>query len=357
MDDSSPHVPQPVYSQPRPLSGIVKFLIISSVVIAAILAFGFSIKIALSGFTSGGSAKLSGAVTKLDEKTIDFGDSRSPDKIVVIPISGVIGGKGSYVTGDGMVHAIARKLRQATTDSSVKAVVISMNSPGGGLTASDIIYHEVQLLKEAGKSVVVAVDGLAASGGLYIAAPADYIIATPTSLIGSIGVIMNRFAVYDLMKKIGIRSEVIKSTEMKDVGSPFRMMTDREVQFFQNLLETFHNRFVSIIAEGRNLEISDVSEIANGLIYTSDEALDYKLIDGIAYFDAALEKALELAGMESAHFISYEEPMDFDRIMKLFDAKTSVGLDNISRLVGGKTGIGSNYPLIMAQWTGYIPAE
>ncbi len=322
----------------------VKFVIVCVGLAILVIAMGLSLKIALSGFTSGGMSMDTGL---LDEKTVNYGNRLSADKIAIIPVTGGIDGTGSHTFGTKMVYEVSRQLRQANEDSSVKAVVIPMDSPGGGLTASDLIHHEVKLLRQANKPVIVMVNGMAASGGLYISAPASYIIASPTSMIGSIGVIMNRFMVKELMEKIGIKPDVIKSTGMKDIGSPFREMSQEERKFFQDLIKSFNNRFISIVAEGRNMTIDEVSKLANGLIYTADEALEYKLIDQIDYFDAALDKAMEMAGLTDARFIRYEKPFDYKGVIERFGARSGLNLGQLGQMMG-ETEI-QQYPELLAR--------
>ena len=307
----------------------VKLLILCIGLAILVLAMGMSFKIAISGIVGKPTLR-----TKLyDEKTIHYGDRQSRDKIAVIPLSGPIKGNGSFIVGSDMVYELSGQLRQAKDDSLVRGIVIQLDSPGGGLTASDLIYHELQLLKQTGKPVLVMVNGLAASGGLYISAAADHIIATPTSMIGSIGVIMNRFMIKELMNKIGVKPDVVKSGNMKDIGSPFREMTPDERKFFEQLIGAFHERFMSIVAEGRDIPLEEVRKLANGLIYTADQALEYKLIDEIGYFDEALNKIVEMAGLESARFIRYERPLDFQSVMKRFEARSRLDVNSLRQML------------------------
>ncbi len=300
--------------QRKGMSGWVIFLI----VLGVFVVFFGGIALIVSSSFSEFEASIGGGGKELAEKTVIHGKGETPGKIAMISLEGPIAGAGSQIDGEGSMYEVARRLKKAAEDESVDAVLFQVASPGGGLNASDIIHNEVLNIKEAGKPVVVWISGLAASGGLYVSAPADWIVASPTSLVGSIGVIMQRMQVSELMDKIGIKVEPIKSGKMKDLGSPFRDLTPEEKQYFQNLIDTFHEKFVTIVSEGRGIEIEKVREIANGKIYTVDQSKEYGLIDDIGYIEAALEKAQELAGLESANVIKYKEPFDIETMFGKF---------------------------------------
>ncbi|NQU05984.1 MAG: signal peptide peptidase SppA [Calditrichaeota bacterium] len=289
---------------------------------------------------------------KLTEKLVAPSKTESEDKIALISIKGTIDGTGSHVIGTGMVESISKQLRMAAKDDKVKAVLIQMSSPGGGLTASDILRNEVMRVQEAGKKVVVHVGNLAASGGLYISAPSDYIMASPTALVGSIGVIMTRFQIRELIHKLGIKYDPIKSTDMKDIGSPFRDLSPEERQYFSDMIQSFNDRFISIVAEGRGLEIDAVKKLANGKIYLAEQALESKLIDEIGYFDQALEKTKELAGVEDPKIVKYGKRFDDMGILSSF-------LNSRSSLTIGDAGFimqslleADAAPRVMAIWNG-----
>ena len=344
-----PYAPRPVPIPPprRRLSALTIILIIACGFLLLIvfgMAASRSASIAFGGNRSG----------KLQEKVIIKGEGDDPGKIVVVSIDGVIDGMGSHISGEGMVLKVAKQLRQAAEDDKVRAVLLQMDSPGGGLTASDIIRNEILRLQSEGKKVVVCVGNLAASGGLYISSPADYIIANPTALVGSIGVIMTRFQMDDLLRKLGIKYDPIKSTDMKDIGSPFRDLTQEERKYFTDLIDEFNDRFISIVSEGRNIDIAKVRKLANGKIYTAEQALEYKLIDEIGYFDKALEKATELAGLEEPYVIKYKQKLDqFDILRLLLEDRASISVDNLRNILESMGSIDSA-PRIMAIWNGKV---
>lgn len=253
--------------------------------------------------------------------------------IAVISIQGAIFGTGSVSSPSDMVRMHIEQLRRAADDGDVRAVVIQMDSPGGGLTASDMLYREVQRLKAKGKPVVVSVGSLAASGGYYVIAPADHIVANPTSLVGSFGVIMQHMDVSGLMEKIGIGVEPIQSGESKDIGSPFRHMTPEEKAYFESLLASFHDRFVGIIAEGRGLGVEAVKALADGKVYLPDEALRHGLVDEIGYFDDALQKARTLGKTKNPRVVSYSRFNVFEELFGMEARGTP--LERLARQAAG----------------------
>ncbi|MCF7811427.1 signal peptide peptidase SppA [bacterium] len=328
----------------RRISGLTIFLII-------LCGFLFMIIIGMGASKTAGLGLGDEFSGKLTEKIVTPSKTESEDKIAMISILDAIDGSGSHVVGKGMVENISKQLRKAAKDDNVKAVLIQMSSPGGGLTASDILRNEVMRVQKAGKKVVVHVGNLAASGGLYIASPSDYIIASPTSLVGSIGVIMTRFQVRELIQKLGIKYDPIKSTDMKDIGSPFRDLSPEERQYFSDMIQTFNDRFISIVAEGRGLEIDAVRKLANGKIYLAGQALEYKLIDEIGYFDQALEKTKELAGVEDPKIIKYANRFDDLGVLSSFlNGRSSVGIADAGSIL--QSLLESDAPKVMAIWNG-----
>jgi protease IV len=208
-----------------------------------------------------------------------------------------------------------RKLQAAGRDGAVKAVLLQVDSPGGGLTASDQIYHQVRRLREK-KPVVVYVGGMAASGGYYISAPATHIVVSPTGMVGSFGVIMTRFQIKELLDKIGIKPTPIMSTEMKDLGSPFRELTEEEKAYFKEMMTTYHARFVQIIAEGRGLAEKEVRALADGKLYTAAQAVGHGLADAEGYYEDALKTAVRLGEAKGARIIRYADPFPWQSLLQ-----------------------------------------
>ena len=222
----------------------------------------------------------------LKEKTVS---GEGGDKVLLVDIKGVISNKKQVSAlgvemNTGLVDQVRETLKKAEKDDDIKALILRINTPGGTVTSSDIIYHEIKTFKERKKVKVYAVVmDLAASGGYYVAQAADRIIVHPTSLTGSIGVIALKMNLSGLMDKVGVDFEVVKSGDHKDFLSPFRALTKDERLIFQETIDSLHQRFIATIEENRKqLSRDQIKKLADGRIYTSQQALDAKLIDQIA---------------------------------------------------------------------------
>ena len=216
------------------------------------------------------------------------------------PVSPFNGGGGAYS------DQIVEHLERAQKDSSVKAIVLRVDSPGGSVVASDEIYQ--QMLKME-KPIAVSMGELAASGGYYISAPADVIMANPATLTGSIGVIAQVTNLEELMEKIGVEVVVIKSGIHKDEGSPFREMTEEEKAIWQAIIDEAYGQFVAIVAEGRDLPEEKVREIADGRVYTGKQAMELGLVDELGNLPEAIDRAAELGGIEGEpRLLEYHRP-------------------------------------------------
>jgi protease-4 len=186
-------------------------------------------------------------------------------------------------------------------DDSIKGVILRINSPGGAVGPTQEIYSEIKKLKNT-KKVYVSMGSVCASGGYYIAVTGDKVYASPSTITGSIGVIMEQTVVEDLMKKIGIEANTIKSGALKDTGTPFRKMTEDERKYLQSIIDNIYGQFVKDVAEGRKLPIEKVRQLADGRIYTGLQAKDAGLIDNIGtFYDVVddMKKALSIKGKPS----------------------------------------------------------
>ena len=209
-------------------------------------------------------------------------------------------------SGGAYSDQIVEYLEQAQEDWSVKAIVLRVDSPGGSVVASDEIY---QKMLEVEKPIVVSMGELAASGGYYISAPADVIMANPATLTGSIGVIAQMTNLEELMDKIGVEVVVIKSGIHKDEGSPFREMTEEEKAIWQAIIDETYAQFVAIVAEGRDLPEDKVREIADGRVYTGKQAMELGLVDELGNLPEAIGRAAELGGIEGEpRLVEYRRP-------------------------------------------------
>lgn len=218
------------------------------------------------------------------------------DKIGVIPIQGAIKDPDK----------ILEQLIAFRRDKQIKGIILKINSPGGGVGPSQEIYNETRRTTKT-KNVVAAIGSIGASGAYYIASAADKIIANPGTLTGSIGVIMEFIRVEELLKKIGIEMEVIKSGEFKDMGSPNREMTERERRMLKNLIEDIRNQFVTAVAQGRDMPREKVLEIADGRIFSGREAKELGLVDYLGNFQDAVNIAKRMAKIKGEVTLIYPE--------------------------------------------------
>ncbi len=227
-------------------------------------------------------------------------------KVALVRITGVIIDSTETV----------RELRKYAEDSSVKAVVLRVDSPGGAVAPSQEIYEEINNLKKD-KKVIVSMGSVAASGGYYISAPADSIVANAGTLTGSIGVIMEIPNVSGLMEKIGVQNQIVKSGRHKDMASVFRSLGPEERQILQAVLDDVHDQFIEAVADSRGITISKVREIADGRIFTGRMAKDIGLVDELGNLQDAIKIAGKLAGIEGKpQVISKEKKFSFIDMLK-----------------------------------------
>ncbi len=237
--------------------------------------------------------------------------SPTKDKILILDVSGIIStslNPGLFSKESDILSKVYYRLEKASEDKNVKAVILRLDTPGGEVTASDIIYNEVLKFKEKTNIPVVGLMmGVAASGGFYIASACDLIIAHPSTITGSIGVISIFPNLEELFSKIGIRVNVIKSGKMKDSGSAFRDLTEEEKKVFQDVVDELYLKFLAVVYQKRKdtLSLDELKKIADGRIYTASQAHELHLIDEIGYFDTALKKALSLSSLKQANVVAY----------------------------------------------------
>lgn len=209
------------------------------------------------------------------------------DKVALVKLEGLL------INAEPVVE----ELNDYAEDSSVKAIVLRIDSPGGGVVVSQEIYNAVKNARKEGKKVVASMGTVAASGGYYVAAAADRIVANPGTLTGSIGVKMEFANIEKLLEKIGVRGMVVKAGEYKDVGSPFREMSAQEKKILQDVIDDVHSQFIKAVAEGRNMQEAEVRAIADGRIFTGRQALDLKLVDQLGDLADSIKIAGELVGI------------------------------------------------------------
>lgn len=240
-------------------------------------------------------------------------------KILLLDISGTISEeeKSGGLLGrssPSLVSVVRESLHKAEQDRDIAGVILRINSPGGTVTASDIIRHDVIMFKKRKKVPVLAcIVGTGASGGYYVATATDEITAHPTAITGSIGVILMKFNVEGLMGKIGVEEQTVKSGDKKDIMSPFRKATPEEIKLGQEIIDQLYGRFLDVIMErpGNSLTRDELRKVSDGRVYTAGQALQAKLIDRIGYLDDVIAGIRTAVGDEKARVVSYYRPGNY----------------------------------------------
>ncbi len=244
------------------------------------------------------------------DSAFDFGEN-----VGVIEIKGIIVDPKPVLT----------HLKEFRKNKSIKAVVLRIDSPGGGVGPSQEIYEEIKKTKRE-KRVVASMGAIAASGGYYVAAAADHIMANPGTITGSISVIME-FANWEvLLKKIGVAAFVVKSGQYKDLGSPFRPMTPKEKQLLQGFIDNVHEQFVTAVAEGRKLPKEEVRAIADGRILSGEQAHKLGFLDSLGNLEDAIKLAGELGGIEGEPSVVYAKKKKISFLDYLLDSSALSGV-------------------------------
>jgi protease-4 len=238
------------------------------------------------------------------------------EKIAIIEVQGVILDP----------QPIVEKLIKLRKNEKVKAIVLRIDSPGGGVGPAQEIFAEVKKARKE-KKVLVSMGSVAASGGYYIACGADKILANPGSITGSIGVIVESLNVEELLRKLGLRSMVVKSGKHKDLGSPLRPMTTEERKLLQGVIDSVHEQFIRAVAEGRNLPLEKVRELADGRIFSGEQAQELGLVDELGNLEDTLAMAATLAGIRGEPEIIYPEKKRFSLLDLLLQ-------ESVRRIVG-----------------------
>lgn len=272
-----------------------------------------------AGAVSGGSALRHEGIERV---VVEPRAGRDHGYVAVIPIEGVIRSDEGGEIGQSMLDDAKIAIREARDDDRVVAVVLSMNSPGGEVTASDILHREVEELAES-KPVVVSMGSVAASGAYYVACAADYIIANETTFTGSIGVIMNSLNYEGLLGKVGLSPLVFKSGKLKDMLSGSRQATPEEMEYVQGMVGQVYDKFLGIVAKARDLPAEELRNgAADGRILTGKDAAEAGLVDGLGYAEDAFDKARELAGDPGAGVIRYRPETSFRSFMRQLGARS-----------------------------------
>jgi protease-4 len=238
------------------------------------------------------------------------------DKVALIEITGVIEKSDDVV----------RQLKEYEDDNSVKALILRVDSPGGGVAAAQEIYAQLLKFKESDKFIVVSMGSVAASGGYYVSCAADTIFADPGTLTGSIGVIFSYPILKNLMDKVGVQMEVVKSGKLKDVGNFSREPTPEDIRMLQSVIDDTYDQFVNVVAEGRNLEVDYVKSLADGSVFTGRQAQEKGLVDKLGTLEDAVAKAGEMANLGSHPRVIRERRIRRTLFQELIGA---LGLDQV----------------------------
>ena len=254
----------------------------------------------------------------LEETTVLNEGGFSPAKVALIEVSGVLMDqqqKGLFSEGEHPVSMFLEMIDKASRDSSVKAIVLRINSPGGSVTASDLMYSEVLRVRndpKLKKPVVAVIMDVGASGAYYVACGCDEIIANRTSIVGSIGVIFQTMNLKGTFDKIGVETLAIKSGKMKDAGSLYRSLTEDEKKVFQGLVDNFFSRFVEVVAAGRpNLSQEKIREFSDGRVWTAEQAKELGLVDRIGTLRDSLEGVKGKINATRLRVVAYHRPLDW----------------------------------------------
>ena len=255
-------------------------------------------------------------IESLEEVVVEEGSG--DEKILLIDIDGPISNRPKktlvgFQSETGMVDRIREILKKAEKDKKIKGILLRINSPGGTVTSSDIIYHEIKSFKERyNVKVYVSVVDVAASGGYYIAMAGDSIMAHPTSLVGSIGVLALKINLKGLMGKVGVEWEVVKSSGKKDFMSPFRPLTKEERTLFQETIDSYYNRFVDVVVLNRSrLDARAVKILADGRVYNARQALEKHLVDSIGYLEDIVKLAKKELNQPGLKVVTYGRPREY----------------------------------------------
>lgn len=242
------------------------------------------------------------------KETLVFGSMREPVRVAVLGFEGPIfrQTRGVFGTLPDPVTSLLREIQAATVDPTISAILLDLNSPGGGVTASDELYNALLQFRNSSpdRRIVTMVRDMAASGGFYMALPSDLIIAQPTSVLGSVGVMVSALNMHELAERIGIRDVTLTSGDNKALLSPFRPVDAEHQEIFQTVVDQLHDRFRSLVLKHRQLN-GDPDQLLDGRIFTAEEALAKGFIDDIGFGDLARARLLELLGAENAAFVRF----------------------------------------------------
>jgi protease-4 len=291
-----------------------------SIVLFLALCFSLFFNFILFAVKGSRGSSFAGRTTpKFEEVVAQAGQDGVDSKIALINLRGIITSAEPGSIGETMVDDLKLQLDQAAEDKHVAAIVLYVDSPGGEVTASDIIYNAVRKTRDQSKKpVVIYMGSLAASGGYYVSCGGSYLIANDTTFTGSIGVIMQTLHYQSLFDKVGLEMITFKSGKFKDMLSGSRTLTDEEKTYVQGLVMQTYDKFVGIVAKERHIDEKVLRDgIADGRVVSGKDALENKLIDGLGSVEDAYAKAMDLGKVSGATVIRYEAPFKLGKLFRL----------------------------------------
>jgi protease-4 len=308
------------------------FSIFLFVALCASLFVNFVLMVA--AFQRFGGVREPEPIARFREILLQRGSRGTADKIAVITMRGLISSSLPGTVTDSMVDDMRAALQQARDDNHVKAIVLEVDSPGGEVTASDAIYSAL-IKTRARKPVVVYMDSLAASGGYYVSCGGKYLMASDTTITGSIGVIIQTLNYEQLFNKVGLASVIFKSGKFKDMLNGARPITPEERELVQSFIMKTYDKFLGIVAKERNLPADLLrNTIADGRILSGKDAFDNKLIDGLGELDDAFAKAKQLGNAPEAKVVKYGPPFSLSRFLRIFgEADSKIELQLPKQLI------------------------
>lgn len=290
----------------------------------------------------------------LNEVVITNGDSEN--RIAVIELDGVIaGGQDNTLVGyTGYNHNFfLEQLDNIAEDSTVKGVLFVVNSPGGGVYESAEIRDKLLKIKDNKVPIFVSMKNMAASGGYYVSADADRIYAYEETITGSIGVITSIMNINGLLEKYGIKNYNYTSGEMKDMGSPYEIPSEEEKAIWQAMIDESYDRFVEIIANGRDMDESKVRELADGRIYTASQALNNGLVDKLANTETVLDDLIDFTGIDNPEIFQYDNSSQFNFLYNILGVKSNLPKNELSELRSFIDKYNSSFPSPMYLYGGH----
>ncbi|TKD67941.1 signal peptide peptidase SppA [Pseudalkalibacillus hwajinpoensis] len=298
-----------------------RWIALGITVVLIIVSLGFNL---VSSLAFGGWKEEINSSDQFAETVIEEGSGLN--KIAVLNVEGVIqdnGANTSFLPQAGYNHDVfLKRLEHAGDDNSVKGIILRLNTPGGGVVESEEIYDEILELKEkTDKPIYVSMGSMTASAGYYISAPVDKIYASPSTITGSIGVIMQSMNYSELAEKVGVKWETIKSGPHKDIMSPNREMTEEERDILQSMIDNSYDEFVRVVSEGRDMDESKVRELADGRIYDGRQAKDVDLVDDLGNLEDTFEAMKKDLGDSNLQVIQYKQNLGFNSLFEMTAAK------------------------------------